>query len=782
MPRFPHRPDWLAWLFLVLLACMLPLAAHAAGGSLAALALGQKKAAPAPASAPAAEPASAALAQSLDQVIATLQNDVERRNLVNQLQTLRRGVAADGASAPVAASDVAAASAPSAGLIGAVAKALEEIDKAPRKDHGAWQYWRWRIQFAGEEWREALTIRDTRPAFVSAREFATILAGWALTGWVLWELSRRIHRNRLRPAQPAHLPSVPSWMDVGIYFLRRIGPWVVAFAMTVLLAYKVYGRTPASMGGVMVAYAIVAGAILSATCQVIFALFHSAHRSNAVRDLLKHSPWLLFVTGALAALGEASTDPRVVTALGVNLAALVGTFANILAAILIAIFAVRFRRSVGQLIALRPLAFRQAHPAIVDLLRLAGHAWYLPMLAVVLSSVVGTIMATGHADEFLRRAVVTVALFVAALLLTLVAGRSPKATVRAPRLRDRRRSAYIQRFARFGIALVRVIIWMAFVELVARVWNSSIIRLADSTTLGRHITESILSVVGVVLLAWLVWLLIDTAITQTLTPGHGRGQQPSLRAKTILPLVRNASFVGLLVIAMIAVLANLGVNVTPLLAGAGVVGLAIGFGAQSLVQDLITGLFIVIEDSIAIGDSIELPDHAGVVEGMTIRTVKLRDGKGALHTLPYSQIKAVKNLSRGYAFAVFSIAVGYESDIDRATEVIRATGAELARDHRYSRNLLSGLDILGLDRFDPNGIVVLAQFKTRPLMQAEITRGFNMRLKRNFDEAGIRMAAPQLTVRVDGGGISLDSAGGKAGADTASPGVELVTRTAGKSA
>ena len=142
----------------------------------------------------------------------------------------------------------------------------------------------------------------------------------------------------------------------------------------------------------------------------------------------------------------------------------------------------------------------------------------------------------------------------------------------------------------------------------------------------------------------------------------------------------------------------------------------------------------------------------------------------------------MKNLSRGYAFAVFSIAVGYESDIDRATEVIRATGAELARDHRYSRNLLSGLDILGLDRFDPNGIVVLAQFKTRPLMQAEITRGFNMRLKRNFDEAGIRMAAPQLTVRVDNGGISLDGAGGKTGAEAAPPGVEFVTRAAGKSA
>ncbi len=110
---------------------------------------------------------------------------------------------------------------------------------------------------------------------------------------------------------------------------------------------------------------------------------------------------------------------------------------------------------------------------------------------------------------------------------------------------------------------------------------------------------------------------------------------------------------------------------------------------------------------------------------------------------------------------MFSIAVGYESDIDRATEVIRATGAELARDHRYSRNLLSGLDILGLDRFDPNGIVVLAQFKTRPLMQAEITRGFNMRLKAISTKPASAWPRHRLTVRVDNGGISLDGAGGK---------------------
>jgi small-conductance mechanosensitive channel len=122
-----------------------------------------------------------------------------------------------------------------------------------------------------------------------------------------------------------------------------------------------------------------------------------------------------------------------------------------------------------------------------------------------------------------------------------------------------------------------------------------------------------------------------------------------------------------------------------------------------------------------------------------------------VHTLPYSQIKTVKNLSRGWAYAVFNIALAYQSDLDRAVEIIRATGAELARDHRYARNLLSALDILGLDRFDPTGPVIMAQFKTRPLMQAEISRAFNRRLKRNLDAGGIQMAAPSLTIRMDGG-------------------------------
>ncbi|MCO4890849.1 mechanosensitive ion channel family protein [Cupriavidus sp. WGtm5] len=742
-----RRHAALAWLAgLLALLCAMP---AAPAGPLAALLAPAEK----PAAAASAPAASMPLAQSLDQVIATLQDDGARRALVGQLQTLRQGLAASAAMAPAAP---AAASAP--GLIGAMAQVLDEVDSHLREDRGPWQYWGWRTRFAAEEWRAALTLGGTRPALDSLREFALVLAAWAVCGWLLYEAGHRLRRRRTAGTARAprgKLPELPSWVDVGLYMLRHIGPWVVAFGLTLLLARHLFAQSPASVAAVLVAYAIVAGAIAAAVCQVIFALFRSAHRQLAVRQLLARSPWLLFCTGALAALGNGAADGRMVALLGSNLSALVSTLANIAAALGIGAFALCFRRQIGQLISQRPLPFRQAHPAVTDLLRLAGHAWHLPVLAVVVASVIGTVLATGHADVFLRRTVASVALFVAALLMTMVLGRSPKADARAPRIRDRRRSAYLQRFGRFALALARVVVWAGFVEMVMRVWGSSLVRLAESSAAGRHLTEAALRVTGTVLLAWLVWLLIDTAITQSLSPAHARAAQPSLRARTILPLVRNASFIGLLVLTVIVVLANLGVNVTPLLAGAGVVGLAIGFGAQSLVQDLITGLFIVVEDSIAIGDSIELPDHAGVVEAMTIRTVKLRDGRGALHTLPYSQIKAVKNLSRGYGYAVLSIGISYQSDLDRALELIRATGAELARDLRFGHKLMSGLEILGLDRFDPSGPVVLAQIKTRPLMQAEITRAFNARLKRNFDASGIRMASPNLTIQVDGGAVEL---------------------------
>jgi len=215
----------------------------------------------------------------------------------------------------------------------------------------------------------------------------------------------------------------------------------------------------------------------------------------------------------------------------------------------------------------------------------------------------------------------------------------------------------------------------------------------------------------------------------------------------MLPLVRNALLVSILTIAGIVTAANLGINVTPLLAGAGVIGLAIGFGAQSLVTDLITGLFIILEDTVSVGDWIDVDGgHAGTVEHLTIRTVRLRDGQGAIHAIPFSQIKIVKNLSRDFAYAVFEVRVPFSADVDQVTRLIREVGADLMADFRYRREMLGSVEVWGLDRFDPNWMVVKGQIKTRPLQQWSVARAFNLRLKRKMDDAGIEIPVPQMRV------------------------------------
>jgi small conductance mechanosensitive channel len=192
--------------------------------------------------------------------------------------------------------------------------------------------------------------------------------------------------------------------------------------------------------------------------------------------------------------------------------------------------------------------------------------------------------------------------------------------------------------------------------------------------------------------------------------------------------------------------------VTPLLAGAGVIGLAIGFGAQSLVSDLITGLFIIIEDTISVGDWIDIDGgHAGTVEYLSIRTVRLRDGQGAIHAIPFSQIKIVKNLSRDFAYAVFEVRVPFSADVDEVTQLIRAVGADLMADFRYRREMLGPVEVWGLDRFDPNWMVVKGQIKTRPLQQWSVARAFNLRLKRKMDEAGIEIPVPQMRIHTSRG-------------------------------
>jgi small-conductance mechanosensitive channel len=302
---------------------------------------------------------------------------------------------------------------------------------------------------------------------------------------------------------------------------------------------------------------------------------------------------------------------------------------------------------------------------------------------------------------------------------------------------------------RFCGTLLTLFIWLFFFELAARLWGVSLAEVVEENVAARGIAHAVTAIIATVFISWLLWILVDTAITEALNPGgpRNKSRNPSMRARTMLPLLRNVLLVSIMTIAGIVTAANLGINVTPLLAGAGVIGLAIGFGAQSLVTDLITGLFIIIEDTISVGDWIDVDGgHAGTVEHLSIRTVRLRDGQGAIHAIPFSQIKIVKNLSRDFAYAVFEVRMSFSTDVDQITQLIREVGADLMADFRYRREMLGPIEVWGLDRFDPNWMVVKGQIKTRPLQQWSVARAFNLRLKRKMDEAGIEIPVPQMRV------------------------------------
>jgi len=207
-------------------------------------------------------------------------------------------------------------------------------------------------------------------------------------------------------------------------------------------------------------------------------------------------------------------------------------------------------------------------------------------------------------------------------------------------------------------------------------------------------------------------------------------------------------------IAGLTILSQIGVSIAPLLAGAGVVGVAVGFGSQALVKDVITGLFILIEDQIAVGDVVDLgKDHKGVVEAISIRTIRLRDQAGAVHTVPFSDVTSVKNMTKDYAYAVARITVAYGEDVDRVAEVLRQVCDELNADEEFRPWILDPFDYQGIDSLDEFSVALVLRVRTIAGKQFVVGRSLNRLIKIAFEKHGIAMrdpapmllaAAPQL--------------------------------------
>jgi len=230
------------------------------------------------------------------------------------------------------------------------------------------------------------------------------------------------------------------------------------------------------------------------------------------------------------------------------------------------------------------------------------------------------------------------------------------------------------------------------------------------------------------------------------------------RTRTLLSLLRSVGRVIIWVMTLFMVLGALGLQLGPLLAGAGVVGLAVSFGAQSLVKDVISGLFILMENQFGVGDVVRLEGVSGAVERMTLRVVVLRDVHGVVHIVPNGEIKKVSNLTRGWARVVLDVAVAYKEDPDRVIAVMLDEGSRLYEDPQWRPLMLEEVKVPGIESFGESGVSIRLSVKTLPLKQWEVARELRRRLKLRFDQEAIEIPFPSQTVYWGEGQAPAESA------------------------
>ena len=274
--------------------------------------------------------------------------------------------------------------------------------------------------------------------------------------------------------------------------------------------------------------------------------------------------------------------------------------------------------------------------------------------------------------------------------------------------------------------------------LVAEIWGFDLLGWT-TTTWGRTVSATGSQVAMVVVIAAL-GLEATTLFMQYLTARlRARTSDPRRAAQlnTIGPVFRSAIQIIIVILAAMTLLGQVGVQIAPVLAGAGVVGVAVGFGAQTLVKDFFTGFFLIIEDIVAVGDVVQIQAFSGTVEEMTLRTIRLRDFDGTLHIFPYGEAQIIHNMTKTYSFSAFDIPVKLDTDLDKAMAAMREAFENVRKDGNWKGLILDDIEIMGVDLLSDVGMILKGRIRTLPAERWKVLRAYNYQLKRSFDAAGI---------------------------------------------
>ena len=267
-------------------------------------------------------------------------------------------------------------------------------------------------------------------------------------------------------------------------------------------------------------------------------------------------------------------------------------------------------------------------------------------------------------------------------------------------------------------------------------------RWLDENFTATGIAATVLSILAVAVLFVTIWEVGNFAMEY----GSSKSRLSKARLETLLPVVRNVLLVTLFILATLVVLSEIGVDIMPLLAGAGVLGIAVGFGAQTLVKELINGFIVIFEDLVAVGDVIRVGDRVGIVEKITIRKIQLRDLNGTVSTVPFSQVSIVDNLTKDYSYYLMDVGVAYRENVDEVMECLRDVDRDMREDRNYGGSILEELEILGVNEFADSAVVIRCRTKTRAHDKWWVGREFNRRMKAAFDSRNIEIPFPHQTL------------------------------------
>ncbi len=293
------------------------------------------------------------------------------------------------------------------------------------------------------------------------------------------------------------------------------------------------------------------------------------------------------------------------------------------------------------------------------------------------------------------------------------------------------------------VSTVRALIFLVAAVFLLQLWGLGALNWLVATPLGHRVMSTVVTLAVTLLLALTVWEALNAAIERHLARLTREAQVArSARLRTLLPLLRSALLITILIVVGMMVLSEIGVNIGPLLAGAGIVGVAIGFGSQKLVQDLINGIFLLLENAMQVGDTVTVSGLSGTVENLSVRTIRLRASDGGVHVIPFSAVTTVTNVNRGLGNASVNVSVAYHEDTDQVCSVLQEIAAGMRQEEDFAAKMLSDLQLWGVDKVDGASVTIAGQVVCTDSGRWSVQREFNRRMKRRLQELRIEIYNP----------------------------------------